>query len=303
MLMGEYAVLHDKPALAFAIDKRITVAVRSRQDDQLVIQSDLGEHRCSLNQFTVQAPFEFALAALNEYRSALGSGVELNIRSQFSDKVGFGSSAAVVVATLKAMGSFLGLTWTLEALFQTAKKIVQQVQGTGSGTDVAASVYGGLVFYQPLLQEIERLDRLPSVVLLYAGYKTPTREAIRQVKTRYVRQPQLFDKLFEVMEACTLQAYLAVKKQDWGALGELMNIYQGLQAALGVSDPTLERLIYSLRSCSGIYGAKISGAGLGDCVMGLGTLACSPVNLDLPSFDPDFHPLPVQVDLRGVLDE
>ena len=53
-------------------------------------------------------------------------------------------------------------------------------------------------------------------------------------------------------------------------LGEIMNIHQGLQDALGVNNAILSELIFSLRSHPHIYGAKISGAGLGDCVIGLG---------------------------------
>ena len=39
---------------------------------------------------------------------------------------------------------------------------------------------------------------------------------------------------------------------------------------LGVSDSTLESIIEALNGCVGTYAAKISGSGLGDCVLGIG---------------------------------
>ncbi len=62
----------------------------------------------------------------------------------------------------------------------------------------------------------------------------------------------------------------AVDSADWSQLGQLMNLYQGLMDALGVNDATLSEMIWRLRAQPGILGAKISGSGLGDCVLELG---------------------------------
>ena len=49
-----------------------------------------------------------------------------------------------------------------------------------------------------------------------------------------------------------------------------MDLHQGLQDALGVSNLILSNIIFKLREMRGIKGAKISGSGLGDCVIALG---------------------------------
>jgi mevalonate kinase len=41
-------------------------------------------------------------------------------------------------------------------------------------------------------------------------------------------------------------------------------------SALGVNLPVLQQLVDQLNQAPGVLGAKISGAGLGDCVSGLG---------------------------------
>ena len=66
------------------------------------------------------------------------------------------------------------------------------------------------------------------------------------------------------------RAFAAAAKGDWPALGELMNVNQGLMDALGVNNAKLAELVFALREDPQIYGSKISGSGLGDCVVGLG---------------------------------
>ena len=66
------------------------------------------------------------------------------------------------------------------------------------------------------------------------------------------------------------QAFEAAARGEWETMGELMNINQGLMDALGVNNARLAELVYALREDPNILGSKISGSGLGDCVVGLG---------------------------------
>jgi mevalonate kinase len=93
------------------------------------------------------------------------------------------------------------------------------------------------------------------------------------------------------MHKTTCEAEQAIIKQDWYALGRLMNIYQGLMDALGVNDYTLSDIIYTMRASADIYGAKISGSGLGDCVIALG------MDVTLPL---DYESIPVAISESGV---
>ena len=54
-----------------------------------------------------------------------------------------------------------------------------------------------------------------------------------------------------------------------------MREHHRYQQQLGVSDPTLELLIDEAQQQPGIAGAKISGSGLGDCIVTLGHLTQS----------------------------
>ena len=54
-------------------------------------------------------------------------------------------------------------------------------------------------------------------------------------------------------------------------LGHVCSMQQGFMVALGVSTFLLDTLVWQLKEL-GVLGAKISGSGLGDCVIGLGSI-------------------------------
>src|SRR5690349_12767806 len=104
MLLGEYGVLHGTPALVCAVDKRMCVTLTPRADERIEIESTLhGTYQTELNQIKIEAPFQFVLGALQHYQSKMRRGCDIKIESEFSDKMGLGSSSAVTVATLACL--------------------------------------------------------------------------------------------------------------------------------------------------------------------------------------------------------
>lgn len=302
MLFGEHAVLHHYPALVMALNRRISVTLIPRNDSIISISSSLSNFKCTLESLAQAShpALSFVLATLQyyqnyqyqNYRVAFLQGFDLIIDSEFSEKIGFGSSAAVVVATVAVMEQWLEKNSTeiiteftdlKAALHQTAHRIIKQVQGTGSGADVAASIYGGVLYYRQNRQSQCRQDLNPitpidiikfeqsiPLTVIYSGSKTPTPEVIKAVQAQYQQTPELFTEIFHTIGQCTEKARLALNNQDWPMLGNLMNIQHGLLSALGVSNKALENIVHNLRTSARIWGAKLSGAGLGDCVIGLG---------------------------------
>ncbi len=63
-------------------------------------------------------------------------------------KYGLGSSAAVTVATVKAILRFYGVKMSNELVYKLSAISHYSVQGNGSAGDIAASVYGGWLAYQ-----------------------------------------------------------------------------------------------------------------------------------------------------------
>lgn len=273
MLLGEYAVLHDKTAIVCAIDKRITITLCPRHDEHITIHSSLGNYDTHIQALTLKPPFEFVLGALKAKQKKLPSGCDITINAEFPSHVGLGSSAAVTVALIAVLNLWLGHTHLAkEQLWQEAHAIILEVQGKGSGADIAASIYGGVIAFRNNPLHVTPLEQAPPICAVYSGKKTATKSAIAIVKKRYDKNPQYFENLFNALEQTSQQAIGAINNKDWRSLGHLCNDAQHAMNRLGVNNAILENIIQTLQEQPNIFGAKISGSGLGDCAIGFGRI-------------------------------
>jgi mevalonate kinase len=274
MLFGEHAVLAQQSALVCAINKRIHVNLIPTDAGIITIESKtLGNYQCRLDELTICAPFQFVLAAIIAYQAYLPCGFHLEIEADFSDKIGFGSSAAVTVATLAALQRWCFDKLDHEQLLKQGLAVIKTVQGVGSGADIAAATYGGIIHYCPQPFICERISQSHPLTVIYAGYKTKTVEVIATVKQYFAPYPGLLSSIYQSIGQCTKAARAAIKDEDWQSVGQVMAIQQGLMQALQVVTPDLQMICDQLTRVPGILGAKISGSGLGDCIIGLGQMA------------------------------
>lgn len=135
VLVGEYAVLDGAPAIVAAVDRGVEVEVFPAPVR------------------TVQAPGDgrYAEAALSAAGAPAGNYAFRDWNpAPTATKAGFGGSAAACVAATLASAALRGETLDAEALVDRAEPIHRAIQGGGSGIDVAASAYGGVLRYQRL---------------------------------------------------------------------------------------------------------------------------------------------------------
>jgi mevalonate kinase len=159
---------------------------------------------------------------------------------------------------------------------------------------------GGVVAYKMQPLTAEKLAYDYPLTAIYSGHKTPTVTAVQHVEKTFSAHPEIFKHLLQTIDACVRQGIQAIRTQDWPLLGQVMNIQQGLMESLGVNTPLLGGIVNVLRQKKGILGAKISGAGLGDCVIGLGeVLAPDALELNYQSI----QEIPVQITQHGVVCE
>ncbi|MBU3978906.1 mevalonate kinase, partial [Patescibacteria group bacterium] len=184
-------------------------------------------------------------------------------------RFGFGSSSASVVCVIKAMSELFNLNLSPKEIFDLSYKTVLDVQGAGSGFDVAAAVYGGTVYFIKGGITIEQLNisNLP-LIIGYSGIKTDTVTLINQVKEKAEKYPKIIEGIYSSIEELVELAKVKLLANDLRSFGELMNINQGYLDALGVSINKLADMIYASR-IAGAYGAKLSGAGGGDCIIAI----------------------------------
>jgi len=271
MVLGEHAVVYGEPALVSALDHWLHIRWQERADRKLIIHSALADHETTLEEITDHPQLRFVLAPLRHYAPHL-PGLELTIDSQIPHTMGLGSSAAALAATLTGLQPLLTKPLNLLAQFELGLTLIRQIQGRGSGADLAASLYGGTILLEPKLPTITPIPFNTDMTLIYSGYKTPTAEVLKKVKQEWAPLPELRDQLYQLMGDTVRQAVKALALEDQSPLlfSRLFNTYHGLMDALGVCDLTLAKIVYQVREHG--LAAKISGAGLGDCVLALGAI-------------------------------
>ena len=181
-IAGEYAVVENGyPAVLVALDQFVTCTIKEsaremgqifsrqyhnnqllwrRMGDQMVV--DKRDNPFSYILSAIRVTEEYARQFERELR-IYDLQIDSQLDSQNGRKYGLGSSAAVTVATVKALCRFYNLPVTKDEIFKLAASAHFEVQGNGSLGDVAASVYGGWISYhsfdrQWLAQQRQYLD-------------------------------------------------------------------------------------------------------------------------------------------------
>ncbi len=276
MLLGEHAVVYGHPCLVTAVDIRYSAAVTPLDKSTPAIHIHRAESSAArvipLNELGQLSEPETAFVEAVVKRVHQQRTIATSLRIETDGPAisyGLGSSSAVTVAAAAALNESLDLGFGNRELFDLCFEAVLDVQGKASGFDVAAAIYGGTLYFSERGEVITPLD-VPSlpIVIGYSGAKVGTVSLVEKVAQLHSRQPFMVESIFELVHRLTDDGRYALEQKAWAELGDLFNIQQGLLDALGVSTLPLSRLIEAARS-AGAWGAKLSGAGGGDCMVAL----------------------------------
>lgn len=257
-LFGEHAVVYGETAIACAVELR--TRVRAEISDSVVIQSQIG--RTGID-FEKHPYISSVVEKIREIVSV--KGVFLDIDSDIPVGSGLGSSAAVTVASIGALNELFGCGLSLNEIAKLGHEIEVEVQGAASPTDTYVSTFGGVVTIPD-----RRKLRTPEcgIVIGDTGVFSSTKELVANVKKLRESYPELIEPLMASIGRISKIGESLVLAGDYPSIGRLMNVNQGLLDALGVNILELSRLIYSARG-AGAFGAKITGAGGGGCMIAL----------------------------------
>jgi len=277
MLLGEHAVVYNRPCLVTAVGQRMRATVELTDDATFSLEApdvkvtSYSKPMSELGISEVPKGAQFVELAVKNFleKYPFTDGLKVTTQSEFSSQFGFGSSSASTVCVVKALSELTGKNLSNKELFDLAYKTVLDVQGKGSGFDVAAGIYGGCLYFVTGGKVIEPLvvKELPLIVG-YSGIKADTVTLMNQVKAKAMKYPEFIESLYTEVAKLVEKAKSALLDNDLVTFGELMNFNQGLLESMGVGIFKLSAMIYGARD-GGAYGAKLSGAGGGDCMIAL----------------------------------
>ncbi|GAA3765780.1 phosphomevalonate kinase [Microbacterium kribbense] len=164
-IAGEYAVVEPgEPAVLVAVDRYVTVELEPGRERGSISSDQYGRQPLLWTRSEDgvvpdqdHRPFDYVFSAIQVIeqlaaeRAIAPRFYDIRISSQLDDvsgrKFGLGSSAAVTIATIRALDRFYGLGLTALQIFQTALIATVRVSPASSGGDLAASAFGGWIAY------------------------------------------------------------------------------------------------------------------------------------------------------------
>jgi len=274
ILFGEHFVVYGMKAVLCSIDKRITATSQFIDEKVIRIRSSLGESEISIDsldnlekvQQKFMKPFFYvAQKAIKE--NSTKNGIEIVLESEIPPGVGLGSSSAACVAvTASVNGLFCKLSKNdvVKIAIQAERTIFEQ----NSGADSSVSTFGGLVSYDLKNSFVDISSRNDlSFIISNSAQVHNTQDVVRQVRNFKEKNENLFNELCREEIDIVDNSISSLKKNNLNELGSLMLKNHDLLKQIGVSTEKIDLLVQEARKTS--YGAKITGAGGGGCVISL----------------------------------
>lgn len=276
MLFGEFAVLEGHPAVALCFDGRIRCEARRgggllRFDaPELLFDGAIEVPLSALSGPPDRSELQLLWPFFQQVVPRLG-GLSLRFDAEFPSTWGLGSSSASSLAAVAATRALLGEKPDETALFAEVRSLQQEFQGRASGYDAATQLLGGVVLFSdpafagaPGPLQLERVDAPPMPWLVgYTGRKASTSKMLLTVGSEFPSRSPIYDRIGQLAH----EGLASLRAGDVAAVGDAMNRGHGLLVELGAVPADLAWKVTSLQATAGVQGARMCGAGGGDCVL------------------------------------
>jgi mevalonate kinase len=270
ILFGEHAVVYGIPAIAVGIDRGAHAKATAIEKGPSTLH--VAEWNISVRSDDDQTPLARAFHDLLQVTRAAGAAlgeVAVQAGADLPPGGGLGCSAALGVAVARALDPEA----PGEVIAARAGAWEQVFHGNPSGVDAAVSALGGCLQFErhpgsPAVIERVRVPGHMHLCVGNSGQAASTLSMVAAVARMRERRPEATQRTFDAIHTLVKNARLAIEAGDRVAVGQLLDLNQMLLSGLFVSTPEIEQMCATARA-AGAFGAKLTGAGGGGCVIAL----------------------------------
>jgi mevalonate kinase len=256
ILLGEHSVVYGEPSIAipFLGTKVVATVVKTSEPTRI----DCDFYHGLLDEMpelleSLKETIRVCLARLNQSEARL----HLTIDSQIPAERGMGSSAAVSVATTRALFDFFKANLTQSELLEIVDISEKIAHGNPSGLD-ALMTSSYTPFYFVKGKEFEKLNMNLDGFLIVESIALKVSDSSKKWAKEAITELGVL--------ANQGRFYLETNQGD--KLGDTMSKVHGLLQKLEVSSPELDLLVETAMKNKAL-GAKLTGGGRGGCMIAL----------------------------------
>lgn len=271
ILFGEHFVVYGVKAILCAINKRVTVSASKIQENTISIKSNIGDLNMPPNLPIIEIksplkPFYFlANKMIEKYKQK--TGIQIIVKSEIPLGVGLGSSSACCVAGAAAISRLFSETSKKEIL-ELAIEAERTIFQNTSGADCTVCTFGGIMEYDKKngFSKINS-ESIFHLVIANSKIEHSTETIVANVKQFKEKNEEKFFRLCKEESDLINDALILLKNNDLAGLGKKMLKNQEYLEMIGTSNEELHAMIELAQKSS--FGAKITGAGGGGCIIAL----------------------------------
>ena len=271
ILFGEHFVVYGKKAILASIDKRVTVTSEKNEENTISVKSNLGQLTESNTVLIeeINSPlkpfFYIAKSMIDQFK--FKGGINIVINSEIPSGIGLGSSSACCVAGAASISN-LFTKLSREEIIDLAIKAEQTIFKDTSGADCTVCTHGGIIEYEKNagFKKINSKNNF-ILIIINSGQTHSTNLTVSKVKNFKEKNEEKFLTLCKKEELLIENIKHALEKNDLTVIGKSMIENQKYLEEIGVSNDKLREMLVSVENSS--YGAKITGAGDGGCIIAL----------------------------------
>ncbi|MFI9503574.1 mevalonate kinase [Nocardia sp. NPDC052566] len=273
ILLGEHTVVHGTPAIAFPLPTLAVHAVAQPGGSG----ASTGVPQAG-RQFRFVAgadrvpddPSSGPRVAVEEAlrRWEIRERVEVVLDCDLPPARGLGSSAACAGAAVRAVADLYDRTVGTAALYELVQCGEQFAHGRASGVDASTALATGPIWFHAGTARPLAVGLDAALVIADTGAASATQPAVAAVREQLARDPQGAQRILHHAEELIESAAADLAAGLAAPLGRTLLEFQDLLRELGVSTPEIDALVTAALH-AGAYGAKLTGAGRGGCVLAL----------------------------------